>query len=182
MRRIILVAALLLGIALSYFFVSGEKSSPAAPAASAQEPQVGALAPDFTLTDLHGESVSLSQYRGKVVMLNFWATWCPPCRAEMPSIEELYRQMQQKGNFVLLAVNVEDNPEQAIKAFTSKTPLSFPILLDRDQRVSDRYQVSGIPQTYIIDRNGHIAQKVTGGMDWNSPEVANYLTSLLKGE
>lgn len=182
MRRILIVAVLALGIPVAYFFIAGQKHQAKAPVAKQPAPAVGALAPDFTLTDMNGKSLSLSQFRGKVVLVNFWATWCPPCRAEMPSIERLYRRLEKHKNFVLLTVNVnEDNSKDSVKAFTEETPLSFPILLDRDNRVAGRYQVNGIPQTFIIDPNGVIVQKVVGGRDWDSPPLVDYLSSLLKG-
>jgi peroxiredoxin len=182
MRRLLVVAAVIIGVSFCCIFVSGQKSLSATPAPRAQGPQVGSLAPDFTLTTMRGKSVSLAQFRGKVVMLNFWATWCPPCRAEMPSIEKLYRRMKQKGNFVLLAVNVESHARNSIKDFTRQIPLEFPILLDQDHRVSSLYEVSGIPTTFLINPKGVIVKKVVGGRDWDTPEVAATLTSLMKGE
>lgn len=184
MRRLIVVAAVIIGLALGYFLVAAQRSAPPTPTADPrpQGPQVGAQAPDFTLTTLDGKTLSLSQFRGKVVMLNFWASWCPPCRAEMPSVEKLYLRMKKTGDFVLLAVNVESNARQAIKDFAGKNSLNFPILLDQEQGAAKLYQVSGIPQTYIIDPRGVIVRKVEGGRDWNTPQIATYLTSLGKGE
>lgn len=180
MRRLLAISAVIIAVSLCYFFVSGQNSLSAPPAPRGDGPQVGSLAPDFTLTTMKGKSVSLAQFRGKVVMLNFWASWCPPCRAEMPSIEKLYRRMKKKGNFVLLAVNVESDARNSINEFTRQIPLSFPILLDQDHRVSRLYRVSGIPQTFLINPKGVIVKKVVGGRDWSTPEVVATLSSLMK--
>lgn len=184
MRRIsIIVAILALGIPLAYTATAGAQNSSASTTSEIQAPQVGALAPDFTLTDMHGKTVSLSQLRGKVVMVNFWATWCPPCRAEVPSIEQLYLHMKKRKNFVLVAVNVNQGDARgSVKEFLREIPVTFPIFLGHSNRVADRYQVNAIPETFIINRNGTIVQKVEGGRDWNTPAVEAYLSSLLKGE
>lgn len=181
MSRKISMALLLIGIALSYFLISGKNYLPVSQASPSGAPRVGVTAPDFTLANMQGEQVSLADYRGKVVVLNFWASWCPPCRAEMPSMERLYGNLKG-GDFVLLAVNVEENGRPAVAAFSQKIPMSFPVLLDNDQRVSGLYRVSGIPQTFIIDKRGEIVQEVTGARDWNSPETRELLTSLMQGE
>ncbi len=175
------IAVVLIGIFLSYFLLAGKNYCPVAKASALDEAQVQPLAPGFTLPNMKGDSVSLADYRGKVVVLNFWASWCPPCRAEMPSMEQLYKKM--KGNdFELLAVNVEKNGRPAVTDFIKKIPVSFPVLLDDTQHVSGLYQVSGLPQTVIINKQGEIVQQFTGGRDWNSPEIREYITSLMKGE
>lgn len=176
------IATLVLGLVLSYSVFTALRGGATGSATTVQAPRVGALAPDFTLSDMNGKAISLSQFRGKVVMLNFWATWCPPCRAEMPSIENLYRQLNKSGNFVLLAVNVEENARDSIKEFSSRSSLSFPILLDSKGQAANLYQVNGIPQTYLIDQKGVIVQKVDGGREWDSPRIVAYLSSLVKGE
>jgi peroxiredoxin len=181
MSRKISIAFLLIGIAFSYFVISGKNYLPVSLASPAGAPGTGVTAPGFTLSDMQGKPVSLADYRGKVVVLNFWASWCPPCRAEMPSMERLYGTL--KGNdFVLLAVNVEKNGRSAVAAFSQKIPMSFPVLLDSDQHVSGLYRVGGIPQTFIINKKGEIVQEVTGARDWNSPETRKFLTTLMQGE
>lgn len=174
------MAAIFIGLSASYFLISGPANVFTSQAATSGTPGTEAPAPDFTLTDMQGEAVSLSQYRGKVILLNFWAGWCPPCRAEMPSMEKLYRQLKDR-DFVLLAVNVEEGGRAAVQDFTREIPVSFPILLDTAQTVSRLYRVRGLPQSYIIDREGKIVQQVKGGMDWNSPDVVRFLSSLMKG-
>ena len=113
-----------------------------------------APAPDFTLKSLDGSNVKLSEYRGQVVMINFWASWCAPCRQEMPLLEDLYRRYSKLG-FVILGVNVEQDQAQA-RALLQKIPVSFPILFDTGNRVSELYQVVAMPSTVILDRDGNI--------------------------
>ena len=153
---------------------------------STSEPQVsqgglvGNPAPDFTLTDMHGQEVALSQFRGKVVILNFWATWCPPCREEMPSMERLYRDYESKG-LVMLAVNVEENGKKMVGQFLQKTPYSFPILLDSDSIAQNAYGVFRFPESFIIDRNGVVVEKIIGGRDWLSGPTFKVISFLLNG-
>ncbi|MCW8858789.1 MAG: TlpA family protein disulfide reductase [Deltaproteobacteria bacterium] len=154
---------------------------------SAQEPQpvqqgglIGKEAPDFTLSDMQGNQVSLSQFKGKVVILNFWATWCPPCREEMPSMEKLYRDYQAKG-LVMLAVNVEENGKRAVSDFLKRTPHSFPILLDSDNLAQNTYGVFRFPESFIIDRNGVVVEKIIGARDWLSGTTFKLINFLLNG-
>lgn len=181
MRRKLIAAALLIGFLVSYFLISTPAKFFGPQTAKSDTPQTEAMAPDFTLTNMQGERVSLSQYRGKVVLLNFWASWCPPCRAEMPSMEKLYQRMKD-SDFVLLAVNGEKNGHAAVQNFIKEIPVSFPILLDEARTAANLYRVYSLPQTYIIDPYGKIVQQVTGGMDWNSPDVIRFLSSLMKGD
>lgn len=141
---------------------------------------IGQSAPELTLTDMQGQEVSLSQFRGKVVILNFWATWCPPCREEMPSMEKLHRDYQDKG-LVMLAVNVEQNGKEVVADFLKKTPYSFPILLDGDQTVQNSYGVFRFPESFIIDRNGVVVERIIGGRDWLSGPTFKVINFLLNG-
>ena len=111
-------------------------------------------APDFTLKNRQGENIRLSDFRGQVVMINFWASWCGPCRQEMPLLEELYARYQPMG-FTILGVNVEQDPAQAL-AMLRDIPVSFPVLFDSESRVSRRYEVVAMPSTVLIDRDGRI--------------------------
>src|SRR3972149_5609247 len=126
-------------------------------------PREGFSAPDFTLDLLGGGQVTLSELRGKVVMVNLWASWCPPCRAEMPAIEKVYRANKERG-LEVLAVNstVQDNEADAAD-FVQNFGLTFPIPLDRTVAVSARYQLRALPSTYFIDRGGLIRSVVIGG-------------------
>lgn len=116
-------------------------------------PQVGALAPNFTLRDIHGDQVSMTGLRGKNVIINFWATWCGPCRLEMPYLQKLYEA--HEGDLVILAVNF-DEPETAVAAFTDELGLTFDVLLDPGAVVQDVYEIRAYPSTYFVDEEGVI--------------------------
>ena len=139
---------------------------------------VGKEAPDFTLPTLKGDSVRFSDYRGKVVFLNFWATWCPPCREEMPSMESLYQRLKGR-EFEMLAISLDQEGEKVVGPFVAKYGLSFPVLLDTDKKVSQLYRLSGIPETFIIDKNGFIALKIIGGQDWIKKEWLDYFDQMI---
>ncbi len=111
-------------------------------------------APDFTLKSRTGENIKLSELRGQVVMINFWASWCGPCRQEMPLLDQLYQRYQPMG-FTLLGVNVEEDSKAAEKVL-SEIPVSFPVLFDNKNQVSETYQVSAMPSTVLIDRDGNV--------------------------
>ncbi len=136
-------------------------------------------APDFTLPDLDGEAHSLAEFRGKVVMLNFWATWCPPCRREMPSMQRLYEKYGERG-LVVVAVNQFEDPDLVFE-FTGRLSLepTFPILFDRESRVSEQYKVKGLPTTYLLDREGRIHYRAIGGREFDHPEVEALIEGLL---
>jgi peroxiredoxin len=125
-------------------------------------PQIGHPAPEFTLTTPEGDTVSLSDFRGQAVLLNFWATWCGPCRVEMPDIESVYNQYSDEG-FVVLAVN-DGEPPGLVSAFVNELGLSFPILMDPSWEVQQTYQVRAFPTTYYIDREGIIQEAIFGSM------------------
>lgn len=135
-------------------------------------------APDFTVKDLGGNPVSLSQYKGKVVVLNFWATWCPPCREEMPSLEKLWAHYKGNPKFVLLAVNLSDELGK-IKDFLGQTPYSMPILSDEKGQVGNLYSVTAIPTTFIIGPDGKAWGGLKGATDWASDKVIAGFDKLL---
>jgi peroxiredoxin len=138
-------------------------------------------AADFTLPDINGKKVNLSEFRGKVVLLNFWATWCGPCRAEMPSLNNLYNEFKDKG-FVVLAVSV-DASEKPVKSFEKELKLSFPVLMDKNKAVSfDEYGVLGLPTTFLIDKNGVMIEKIMGEREWDSPQMKEKILKLLGGK
>lgn len=137
-------------------------------------PQTGFAAPDFTLETHGGETVSLADLRGQVVLVNFWATWCPPCRAEMPAIQQVYEAYRDQG-FTVLAVDVQENEAQ-VATFVRESGLSFPILFDRDGSVSARYQVRAMPSTFFVDQNGVIQEVTLGG-----PMTAAFIESQVAG-
>ncbi len=137
----------------------------------------GTPAPEFSLPDLEGRIHKLSDYRGKVVFLNFWATWCDPCKDEMPSMEMLHRTLKDKP-FVILAVSV-DKKREDIEKFLREYNISFLILHDRKGSVKELYKTTGVPETFIIDQNGIIAEKVWGPRDWTRRENLKTIFRLL---
>jgi peroxiredoxin len=139
----------------------------------------GKPAADFTLEDLTGEGVSLQQYRGQVVFLNFWATWCIPCRDDMPAMEQLHRRFQPQG-LAVLAVNLQETREQ-VESFFERHRLSFPALLDQSGSVSRAYTVMGLPTTFLISREGTALARGIGGKDWTRAEGHALIQGLLTG-
>lgn len=138
----------------------------------------GGLAEDFAVTDLQGQAVRLSQYRGQVVLLNLWATWCPPCREEMPSMEKLWQRLKDRG-FVLLAVSEDEQGAAVVGPFVQTMQLTFPVLLDPTQDVGRRYGVWGYPESFLIDREGRVVERVIGPRDWASPTQIAAIERLL---
>jgi peroxiredoxin len=156
---------------------SAEETNQEADRLGILSPADKAVAPDFTLEDPSGTPVSLRDFRGKIVFVNFWATWCVPCRAEMPAMEQLYQEFRGQG-LVVAAVNFQDGPEPA-RAFGKELHLTFPIALDRKGTVASAYGVRGLPTTYLIDREGHLIGQVIGGRDWESEDAKAYFRRLL---
>ena len=136
--------------------------------------------PDFTLPNLDGKKVSLKDFRGKVVFLNFWATWCVPCREEMPAMEKLYQEFREK-NFVVLAVNVKDRKADAVN-FVKELKLSYPVVIDPDAQVGLLYGAWGLPTTYLIGTKGEGLARAWGPAEWYSPAARNLIKDLLDGK
>ena len=140
---------------------------------------VGYLAPDFSLRNLKGNYENLDSYRGQVVVLNFWATWCAPCRVEMPFFEKLYRRYRSEG-MTVLAVTLDKNAGPKIKSFVDEYGLSFPVLLDEKGEGERLYPSMTIPFTYVIDREGRVVARVDGAKNWESNETFEAIEYLLK--
>jgi peroxiredoxin len=137
-------------------------------------------APALALPDEEGKKTwRLSELRGKVVLVNFWATWCPPCRKELPSMERLWRQFKDAG-LMVLGINVGETGDQVF-AFSNglETPLTFPLLLDEDSRVVQSWPVKGLPTTYLVDKQGRIAFGAIGGREFDSPAIVEQVRELL---
>jgi peroxiredoxin len=135
-------------------------------------------APPFTLAAKGGSNVSLSQYKGQVVMINFWASWCGPCREEMPLLESIYKKYNKLG-FTMIGVNVEPD-SKAADEWLKATPVSFPILYDTDSKVSKLYEVAGMPSTVIIDRNGNLRKLHRGYKPGDENEYLDSIRSLIR--
>jgi peroxiredoxin len=133
-----------------------------------------AAAPDFTLRQIDGPNLRLGEQRGRVVMVNFWATWCGPCRLEMPALQARYDGLKDSG-FTVLAVNFDDSLEDA-NLYTDELGLTFPVLMDPDDTVNDLYRVRGYPTTYFIDRDGMIDQQHVGFL--SEGQLQDYLAAL----
>jgi peroxiredoxin len=134
-------------------------------------------AQNFALKDQNGNEVHLEDYRGKVIFLNFWTTWCPACLVEMPSMEKLYSEFKNK-DFIILAVDMQEDSETVMK-FKAKFKLSFPILLDEEGVVASYYGVKAIPVTYLIDRTGYLYAAALGARDWASEDAFLLIKHLL---
>jgi peroxiredoxin len=141
--------------------------------------KVGDEAPNFHLRDLAGNMMSLSQFRGKVVLLNFWATWCGPCRVEMPAMEQLYRTLPRR-EFEILAVSTDAQGVVVTRPFQQEMGFTFPILHDEEFRVGLIYGARSLPLTFMVDRQGVIRRKIFGARDWDSPEARDLIQILMK--
>lgn len=138
---------------------------------------IGKPAPDFVLQDTKGKTWHLSELKGKVVFVNFWATWCPPCRAEMPSMQELVQAMPPNA-FQMLAILSNDQADMAEK-LTASIGFTSPILLDPENQAAKAYGITGVPETFIVDKEGILREVIIGGMQWSSPEARQLLASYL---
>lgn len=139
---------------------------------------IGEAAPDFTLVDLNGKTWTLSELKGQVVFVNFWATWCPPCREEMPSMQKLYMSLP-RDKFKMLAVLNKDKPEVA-RGFAAKRGITMPILDDQHNNVGPSYGLTGLPETFIIDKKGILREKFIGPAQWDSPAIVRMLTNYIR--
>ncbi len=139
----------------------------------------GMPAPDFTLPDINGKVVSLTDYRGKVVLINIWATWCPPCVEEMPSMEKLHQELKDES-FKILAVSIDVLGAKAVIPFMKKHKLSFSALTDTKGAIKSLYQTTGVPESFIVDKNGIIAEKIIGQRDWATSGAIRFFQNLIQ--
>lgn len=135
------------------------------------------VAPDFTIEDTQGVTHSLADYRGQVLVVNFWATWCPPCVKEMPSLQRAWEELR-KEDIAVLAINMGEQ-KQAIEDFIQKYPVELPILLDKDFDMADAWSVTGLPTTYVVDSEGQIVFQVIGEREWDDPDLLEEIRGLL---
>ena len=165
MTKFAFLLALALGLAL-----------PAA--AQGLKPWSGIVTPPLALQDLEGKTHRLADYRGSAVLVNFWATWCVPCRDEMPSIERLRASLEGRP-FAVLAVNLAE-PESRIRQFLDVVPVRFPVLLDRNTQTARAWQARVLPATFIVGPDGVVRYQHFGELDWSKPEVREVILKLLK--
>jgi len=173
------IAKLLVGVsAILFALMAGAAEPKQSLTVVADRPE----ARDFTLKDLDGKNWRLSGLRGKVVLINFWATWCPPCRRELPSLERLWRLLGSES-FVVLAIDVGEDAD-TVFAFTGmlEPAPTFPILLDRDSAVLGNWPVKGLPTTFVVDKKGRIVYRAVGGREFDAPELVGQLRGLLQKE
>ena len=141
--------------------------------------RAGSVAPGFSLPVPGGADVSLSALRGRVLFVNFWATWCAPCREEAPSLERLYQTLRGEG-FEVLGISIDaEQDEAAVEAFKREFGLSFPIPRDPHKRVYGAYQVSGVPETLLVDRSGRVLERFVGPQNWDDPRYARAIRRTL---
>jgi peroxiredoxin len=141
--------------------------------------QPGLPAPDFVLPGLDGKQVSLGDYKGKVVFLNIWATWCPPCREEMPSMEKLYKELRGE-DFEILAVSIDTAGVTAVAPFMKEFHPSFLVLLDPAGKIKNLYGTTGVPESFIINKEGRIEKIIIGPMDWATPDAVRFFRDLIQ--
>lgn len=149
------------------------------PGVDTEKSEVGFKAPAFTVRNLKGQRVQLADYKGKVVILNLWATWCGPCRVEMPGMENLYRRYRSQG-LEILAVSLDKGSPEKVRIFADEYRLSFPVLMDSEREVENLYHTLTIPTTFVIDKKGMIVAEVEGAKHWESEETFKAVEYLLK--
>ena len=170
MRKITIVKWVVIGVAagaLVWLVVHPHSRGPV---------KLGERAPGFTLPQLPSGKLSLSEFKGHVVVLNFWATWCPPCVMETPSLEKFAAQMKPEG-VTVLGVSVDENENQ-LKQFVQHYHLSYPVARDPGAALANSYGTYKLPESYIIGRDGHVADKIIGGINWTDPRMITFVKSL----
>jgi len=144
-----------------------------------KEIAVGLSAPDFLVTDVvSGQRISSAELKGKVLFVNFWASWCEPCKEEMPSLESLYRGEMSQKDFRMVTILYKDSPSNAL-GYMKVNGYTFPVYTDMRDSSSKNFGVTGVPETYIVDKKGILRRRVIGGADWNSPDEKDLIRSLL---
>lgn len=180
---LLIIGALLGGYYFyNYFFTRPEVFKPQPIPGVPMEkiaPLQGLYAPNFTLKDLNGRNVTLTDYRGKVVFINIWATWCPPCREEMPSMQKLYDRLQGQ-DFEILAISIDTEGAKVVGPFMREYGLTFPALLDPESKVGRLYKITGVPESFIVNKKGIIVRKIIGPLDWSSQSSFSFFDRLLK--
>lgn len=161
----------LCGIPLTAFADPFEQLGVARPRSSKQ-------APDFVLKDIHGQSINLSQFKGKPVLLNFWATWCGPCREELPSMQRMHEASKKNGGFHIVAISIDRFNMNKVNKYAEDLNLTFPILVDPDRETRKAYFIRGLPTSYLIDAEGKLRGFVSGSRNWDNPASLELMKSL----
>ena len=175
-QSIILILVFIIGIGVMILLQTNKSSFDLA---EKQRFKKGVNAPNFTLPDLNGKMVSLADYKGRVVLLNIWATWCRPCVEEMPSMEKLHQELKDE-KFTILAVSIDESGAKAVQPFMKKHKLSFSALIDIAGTINSLYQTTGVPESFIIDKQGRILEEIIGPRDWAAPGALKYFRSLIQ--
>ena len=178
MMRLVIVGVMAM-LMVTLVGIGGAAAPDILPVAERNVVKLGEPAPNFRLRDLNGQMVSLSDLRGKVVLLNFWATWCGPCRVEMPAMEELYRTFS-RNDFEILAVSTDAQGASVTRPFQQENHLTFPILHDADYRVGLTYGARSLPMTFMVDRQGIVRHQIFGARDWAAAEAHQLIQMLMK--
>jgi peroxiredoxin len=180
-KKINLTAAILvfLAVTISLVVFSLMQTDSVLESEKQQTIAVGLPAPNFTFPDLNGKMVSLMDYKGKVVLVNIWATWCPPCIDEMPSMEKLYQSLNGE-NFEILAVSIDTNGLKVVAPFMKKYKLTFPALIDSEGIIKTTYKTTGVPESFIIDKQGILIKKIIGPLNWANSEVFGFFNDLIQ--
>lgn len=169
-RRVIVVVMLFFAAAIVLVASRVEKKA---------EVAEGILAPKLDVRDTKtGQSIDVSQLKGKVVFVNFWASWCPPCKEEMPSIEALYKEVMKNDAFRMITILYKDDAKTALD-YMRANGYTFPLFTDNDGVSAQRYSVTGVPETYLVDKKGALRKRVIGPADWNSTEAKAFINALL---
>ena len=189
MKKRYLISAALIFITLVVFgiliFISGEKGKIKRGVDTKQTNSIregiyeGEIAPDFTLKDLNGVEISLKEFRGKVVLLNFWATWCSPCRIEIPSMVELYKRYKDKG-LEVIGVNLDKLGKSEVEKLSLEHKINFPVLLNPSGNIAALYGVVALPTTVFLDRYGRVKGRFSGALNWTAETNLNTIDTLLE--
>jgi len=170
---------LLIVLCCALLFVAGCSKEGGSLGGGSPKPLEKHRAPAMSVVSMDGTQLNLDSLKGKVVLLNFWATWCPPCREEIPSMMKLNTFMAGKP-FQMICVSVDEGGKKAVAEFFKNTGFTLPAYFDTTGQAATTYGITGVPETFVIDKNGVIAKKVIGGLDWSSPEVLGFLEGLMK--
>ena len=173
------IAGTVLWFMIAMVGIGGAEAPDVLPVAERNVVKLGEPAPNFQLRDLNGRLVTFSDLRGKVVLLNFWATWCGPCRVEMPAMEQLYRTFS-RNDFEILAVSTDAQGVAVTRPFQQENHLTFPILHDADYRVGLAYGARTLPMTFMVDRQGVVRHQIFGARDWGASAAHQLVQMLMK--